>query len=470
MALTDKLTAIGDAIREKTGGTEKITLDQMPIDIRSITTAGEIQELNITSNGTYNAPDGVDGYNPVTVDVQPNLETLNVTANGNYAPTETDGYSSVSVNVQPSLTTLSVTENGTYTASDSGVDGYSSVTVNVPIIGELPEELIHYTGDCSFKFAYGAWNWVIEKYNSLITFDNVENIRGLFYNNENIQTIPFQLNFNSSTPVDCTMMFYNCEGIKEIPDINNLYANSIEDLFQLCSMLRYLPNFVNYNFSELQKCNSIFNSCCSLRSIPQSLLQDIYTTKSTFYSYCQFYYQFNSCYALDEIVGLNPRTGTWTENLFYKTFDECNRVKNIIFKTNDDGTAITVSWKKQIIDLTNYVGYAYYSRWNNKILDYNSGITADKEVTTVDATYQALKNDPDWFTFSENYSRYNHDSAVRTINSLPDTSAYLATAGGTNTIKFQGACGKNTDGGAINTLTETEIAVATAKGWTVTLT
>ena len=64
------------------------------------------------------------------------------------------------------------------------------------------------------------------------------------------------------------------------------------------------------------------------------------------------------------------------------------------------------------------------------------------------------------------YSRYNHDSAVATINSLPDTSAYLAANGGTNTIKFKGAAGSATDGGAINTLTEEEIAVATAKGWT----
>ena len=77
-----------------------------------------------------------------------------------------------------------------------------------------------------------------------------------------------------------------------------------------------------------------------------------------------------------------------------------------------------------------------------------------------------MKNDPDWWTMKVEYSRYNHDSAVATINSLPDTSAYLATAGGTNTIKFSGAAGSATDGGAINTLTEEEIAVATAKGWT----
>ena len=102
------------------------------------------------------------------------------------------------------------------------------------------------------------------------------------------------------------------------------------------------------------------------------------------------------------------------------------------------------------------------------ITSFNSGITADKEVTDA-TTYAALKNDPDWFTCDVAYSRYNHDSAVATINSLPDTSAYLAANGGNNTIMFTGAAGSATDGGAINTLTQEEIAVATAKGWTVTL-
>ena len=64
-------------------------------------------------------------------------------------------------------------------------------------------------------------------------------------------------------------------------------------------------------------------------------------------------------------------------------------------------------------------------------------------------------------------SVYNHDSAVETINSLPDTSAYLAEKGGTNTIRFKSDQGANTEGGAIGNLTAEEIAVAAAKGWTV---
>ena len=120
--------------------------------------------------------------------------------------------------------------------------------------------------------------------------------------------------------------------------------------------------------------------------------------------------------------------------------------------------------KNQIINFSDKTGY---STKTSEITGYNSGITADKEVID-DATYQALKDDPDWFTCDVNYSRYNRISAVETINSLPDASAYLATqSSGTNTIKFKGAAGSATDGGAINTMTEEEIAVATAKGWTV---
>ena len=61
-----------------------------------------IEPLEVTENGTYTAPDGVDGYSPVVVDVPipdgyivPNGE-LEVTENGTHDVTE---YASVTVNV-----------------------------------------------------------------------------------------------------------------------------------------------------------------------------------------------------------------------------------------------------------------------------------------------------------------------------------------------------------------------------------
>lgn len=95
----------------------------------------DIVPKTITENGTYDASaDGVDGYNPVTVNIP--IISKTITENGTYNASADDaaGYGSVTVDVASSavLTTKTVTENGTYSAEDDEADGYSEVTVNVP--------------------------------------------------------------------------------------------------------------------------------------------------------------------------------------------------------------------------------------------------------------------------------------------------------------------------------------------------
>lgn len=90
----------------------------------------DLENLSATANGTYQSSTKY-GYDEVTVNVQPNLTTLNATNNDTYTPTApVQGYSEVVVNVQPNLTTLNATTNDTYTPTSPYV-GYSSVTVNV---------------------------------------------------------------------------------------------------------------------------------------------------------------------------------------------------------------------------------------------------------------------------------------------------------------------------------------------------
>lgn len=61
---TDKLTAIGDAIRAKTGKTDKLTASQMADEIGNMQTgggsdrSGEVALLNKEFSGTYKVPDG----------------------------------------------------------------------------------------------------------------------------------------------------------------------------------------------------------------------------------------------------------------------------------------------------------------------------------------------------------------------------------------------------------------------------
>lgn len=65
------LSAIGDAIREKLAVENKYRIEDMPAAIRGISggAAPVIKTLEITQNGTYEAPEGVDGYSPIVVNV-----------------------------------------------------------------------------------------------------------------------------------------------------------------------------------------------------------------------------------------------------------------------------------------------------------------------------------------------------------------------------------------------------------------
>lgn len=366
------------------------------------------------------------------------------------------------------IKSLAISANGTYNAP-SGVDGYNPITVNVPQDGSPPEEAFVISGDCNYRFYNDNWSWFIETYGNQITTNNISSCKWAFCNCFSLTSIPFNINCDNSLQNWLERMFYGCSSITNIGKIINARPNNMSDMFNNCAKLRYLPEFVNLDLSGMHgwvnaSFTSMFSGCYSLREIPEDFLKQLYGAQTSTY-YTLFDGGFINCYGLDEIRGLNPQTGTITSNAFYSAFDQCSRLKDVIFATQDDGTPYTVNWNNQTINLSSYLGYTYN---NSRILDYNSGITADKEVID-DTTYQTLKNNPDWFATKVEYSRYNHNSAVNTINSLPDTSAFLATNGGTNTIKFLGASGSATDGGAINTLTAEEIAVATAKGWTVTL-
>ena len=400
MALINKLKAIGDAIREKTGTEDLLTLDEMATAISGITGGGD----------------------------------------------------------------------------------------------EIPEEALIYTGNCNYAFYQGKYDWLLKKYGRRITTKDITYAQSMFwYAGLNVGELPFDINFVNgggetksmfksakftkipSIDFKQTSKYYSMHEVfqdanyaTEIGTLKNLYPSETSGMFQSCNRLRYLPEIVNLNLDRVKTYNysnnsSWFNNCFSLRSIPESLLKQLCTPVTTSNSYVIFNNMFNCCYTLDEVKGMNPQTGVITSNMFTNTFAQCFRLKDIMFSNNEDGSPYVCNWKSQTIDLTKYLGYASSA---SNVTSYNSGITVEKEVTNADA-YQALKDNPDWFTTKLEYSRYNHDSAVNTINSLPDTSAYVLSSGGTNTIKFKGDSGSATDGGAINTLTEEEISVAAAKGWTV---
>lgn len=479
------LTALGDAIRSKVIGTselpyvseiittteihssERIHPYEFPISVKKIkliiNLESEFPYNNVYLPLIYYTPRYTTSDSGDWVEVPPRDASIfpyEVMLNGNVFTIRTGGAYTAQYNVSYSITAIGLDENGNefkYTPLEM-VDKINELNI-------IPSSATNFTGECNGLFKNGNWDWFLEAMVDKLTFTDITNADSMFWGTT-VEALPFSLNSQANTAVNLSSCFQHANKLKQMPIINTPQVDSLANIFNNAQMLREITDDV-WNVETYKGHTWIYTShvsmfyyCFSLRRITPKLLSNMWNKADGYYYSCYFQ-AFNNCYVLDELIGLPVALGNYTSNAFTSSFDNCYRLKDIIFETNDDGTAKTANWKNQAIDLSLDIGYV--DGFVDNIYKYNSGITADKEVKD-DATYQALKNDPDWFSADVNYSRYNHDSAVNTINSLPDCSA-----SGTNTIKFKGASGALTDGGAINTLTEEEIAVAIAKGWSVAL-
>lgn len=220
MALIEKLKAIGEAIREKTGKTEKMTLDEMPSEIASIKGGGApanpvIEALSVTKNGTYEAPSGVDGYSPVTVNVP--------------IP---EGY------IQPSGT-KSITENGEHDVAE-----FAKVNVAVPTGGGGG-------GDDSATVAALLSNTLTVLDNSLATSLMSRACQGA--------TKLVTVNLPSVSSAG-TYAFYGCSGLTSIklPSITSIPTQC----FYGCSKLQYADIGISSSIAA-----QAFNSCSALETL-----------------------------------------------------------------------------------------------------------------------------------------------------------------------------------------------------------
>ena len=364
-------------------------------------------------------------------------------------------------------------------------------------------------------FSSGKNAWVLKNYGDRVKFTSSSSSDSNLFGSFPYNTFDVNPTFESTCvyiPLNQVLGSSNVLGksLKEVtgsirtPNPSNsgingyFMVNNTTGMFVYCNYLRTInDNFIDTDKVKIQnstsssyagRYNMIFGECNSLREIPRfayGLLNQGYDgtplkTYGTSYAYQRLFY---NCYALNKIEDLWVIESMYngnnlTSNIFSQAFDNCHNVSKFTFKTNEDGTPKTAKWTNQTIDLTQFFGYAMNSM---NMREWNSGLTIDGNVNKdgTAPTFQAYKTETinDYYATNGGCSKYGHDEAVETINSLPDTSA----AGGGNTIKFNGNQGYYTNYlrgrcgdspmvvGTINKLTEAEIAVATAKGWTVTL-
>lgn len=270
---------------------------------------------------------------------------------------------------------------------------------------------------------------------------------GMFYANKRIKSVNF-VNGLNGTFNNIEYMFYNSYfedasflgNVNFTPDSNCLVPISLKNFCADARKLKTFPGLTfaqklqnhHDNLTQAQKDNisyEIYSKCFNGASILHEVYLPVYTS-------------YKAPYNLNSAV------------------NNCNCLSKIVFLTNN-GSPYVANWAGATLTIPEGRIQDY------NVLNYAIAAYGNKEVTDA-ASYETYKNDPDYFTRFVVYSRYNHDSAVETINSLPDCSAYITSSGGTNnTIRFYSGQASATDAGSVNDLTPAEIAVATSKGWSV---
>ena len=378
----------------------------------------------------------------------------------------------------------------------------------------LPEELKVISGNVQYLFSRDYATHYINAFGKQITTKDLVDAQ-MFYGNRTIEEVPFDLNIASgntnsifencynlkkikninianaaNTNLQLGNLFYNCNNLKEIGVIRNPIIYNLYQTFWRCYRLNHITiEGAVVLVAGVNEMYAAFYDCRGLRELDSSFLKLLRINNSSSDYRSGYSYTFYDCFSMDRIVGLgvpiSSSSKTHTANMYNSTFVNCYRLDELTFETNDDGTPKELYANNQVIDLSQDVGYCPNSAWYvcdtvgdikegqsvPAFYDYIQPSASPTDIwnyqITSDKNTENYYNHKDSWTEDLLYSRYNHRSMVNTINSLPDTSTFISSNGGTNTIKFKSNQGDSSPWGGASNLTEEEIAVATAKGWTV---
>lgn len=321
-------------------------------------------------------------------------------------------------------TTLSAIGNAIRTKNGS-TDTYKPSEMPNAILTIAADGISHtFSGDCSSLFAGGYWDFVIEQGGVGLKTAHITDAGGMFSDSEVVQ-IPFEINLGYKT-VEYTKdigpslseCFFQCENLVKAPKINSYSGggkgalSTMYRMFYNCYSLREIDlsgidwaNYRSYDISEVISFEYMFYNCFSLRSIPEATMNELYYGNEN-----NRIYMFYKCHCLDELRGVRPVYGdTMASNFCTQTY----RLKDFTFCEPVDGeNRFNISLNLTTCGYNSSTNGAIYMR------KYMNDANDEKRIID-DATYQALKDDPDAWTTDVKYSRYNKASALRTIASLP---------------------------------------------------
>ena len=328
--------------------------------------------------------------------------------------------------------------------------------------GELTEEDLTFTGDLRYFNYYGRMSKLIKKYGSLMRFNDITNLSYAFNGNDSLNSDFSNWTINLSR-CELTSCFESQGSIKAFPKFQGT-VKSLNCLFRYSNNIELISDDLfsadtKFIFNNWQNDYSyIFTDCRKLKKVPLWFGNMTFTVdKDLNYSPYSMIYNntFFNCYKLKELIlPIIPSPAKLRSNCFMDTFENARSMRKFVFAPPPAGNE-SVLWTEQTINLADgECGYDSFASGSKVI--YN------------DETYNLYKNDPDARAQTLEYSFYNHDAALETIRSLPYAQFVdIPNSELQNVITFYGESGSATDGGAINTLTTAEIAIATNKNWTV---
>ena len=411
-------------------------------------TGGDItlKPITITENGVYNAGVG-NGYNEVTVNVEipecPEipLTAITINSNGTYIPEE-GGYNEVIVAIP--FSELVATENGVY-YPENGAKAFDKVTVAVEGTGgEIPKvkvNTITVSNDCIVD---GTWN------GNLIDTSNVTNMSSMFNGCNSLQSVDIS-GLVTSNVTNMSSMFYQCNALQtlDVSNLNTSKVNSFNMMFYYCNSLQTL-DLSNFDTSNVTNMYAMFGGCSALQTLDVSNLNTSNVTDMES--------MFGGCSALQTLDVSNLNTSKIKK--MNSMFSNCSALQTLDLSNFDTSNVNSFNMMffgcsaLQTLDLSNFD--------TSNVTNVNTMFSDCNKLTTLIGCRTIEE------VISNNISALNglkvniilrptiidRASLRAIINGLADL-----TGSSTQTLTL----GDN----LMAKLTEEDIAVATAKNWTI---
>lgn len=264
--LTNYLTDVADAIREKKGTTDVIPANTFDEEIKNLPSGGgdvsEYFETTIT-NSTYNYF--------VTGKLLRKIPNLTVS----------DGTTS--------LENLFANYKGTYIPSISNTSNIKSMRYMFSDCGYITSLSLAFDTSNCFDFDNFCYNCSNLESISLPGTPSATSMHNMFAGCTKLKTIS---GINTSNVESIGGMFNGCQSLEEIPSIDTSKATNMSYMFQNCNKLKNIPSSIN-TFS-VTNISNMFSGCWALTSIQELNASNINN----------IFYAFSSCINLQNFGGL----------------------------------------------------------------------------------------------------------------------------------------------------------------------